>query len=82
MDKQSKQQMLVHRLGSLADQPQEQVRSALELLKQERGIQVVSAALSVLTSVAVPEARPVLLRLYDYYEEAPIKRDAGGRLAV
>jgi hypothetical protein len=80
MDKQSKQQMLVHRLVSLADQPQEQVRSALELLKQERGIQVVSAALSVLTSVAVPEARPVLLRLYDYYDEAPIKRDAGGRL--
>jgi hypothetical protein len=80
MDKQSKQQMLLHRLVSLADQPQEQVRSALELLKQERGIQVVSAALSVLTSVAVPEARPVLLRLYAYYDEAPLKRDAGGRL--
>src|SRR5258708_37039182 len=72
--------MLLRRVVSLADHTQEQVRSALELLKQERSIQVVSAALSVLTSVAVPEARPVLLRLYAYYDEAPIKRDAGGRL--
>ncbi len=80
MDKQAKQRELIHRLMGLADQPQTQVGFALELLNRERGIQVISAALSVFTSAAVPEVRPVLLQLYDYYDEAPVKRDAGGRL--
>src|SRR5439155_2424514 len=60
--------------------PQEQVRLALSLLDRERSIQVVTAALSMLSHDVPPEARPVLLRLYDYYDQAPIKRDAGCRL--
>ncbi len=80
MDEQTKHQALLHRLLSLADQPQEQIRYVLELLERVRGIQVVSIALAYVTSVALPEARPALLRLYDYYGQVPLKRDAGGRL--
>jgi hypothetical protein len=80
MDKQKKQQAILQRLHSLADQPGEQARYALELLDQERGNQVVSAALDIVTAAATPEARPILLRLYDYYDAAGVKRDAGGYL--
>lgn len=65
MDKQAKQRELIHLLMGLADQPQAQVGFALELLNRERGVQVLSAALSVFTSAVVPEARPALLQLYD-----------------
>ncbi len=80
MDKQKKQQAIFQRLHGLADQPGEQAHYALELLDQERGNQVVSAALDIVTAAASPEARPVLLRLYDYYDAAGIKRDAGSYL--
>ncbi len=80
MDKQKKQQAILQRLHGLAGKPSEQARYALELLDQERGNQVVSAALDIVTAAATPEARPVLLRLYDYYDAAGIKRDAGSYL--
>ena len=54
MNKQAKQQGLVHRLVSLTDQPQEQIRSALELLKQERGRIYSSASLPVEDELGQP----------------------------
>src|SRR6266700_7140748 len=45
MDKQTKQLTILRQLHGLADQPGTQARYALELLDQERGNQVVSAAL-------------------------------------
>src|SRR6266700_3383637 len=80
MDKQTKQLTILRQLHGLADQPGTQARYALELLDQERGNQVVSAALDIVTAAATSEARPVLLRLYDYYDAAGIKRDAGSYL--
>lgn len=61
-------------------QPDEQVRYALEILERERSKQVVSEVLAVLTQTPVPQARPIFLRLYAYYDEAGVKRDAGGDL--
>jgi hypothetical protein len=73
-------QEMRHHLSGLAHQPDEQARYALETLERERGKQVVSAALAVLTQTQIPQARPILLRLYAYYDEAGVKRDAGGDL--
>lgn len=81
MNKQTKQQAAVlQQLRSLANQPDEQTCYALELLERERGKKVVSEALAVITNSPTTEARPILLRLYDYYDEAGVKRDAGGDL--
>jgi len=80
MDKQTRQRAILQRLHSLVDQPGEQARYALGLLDQQHGNQVVSAALDIVTAAATPEARPVLLRLYEYYDAAGIKRDAGSYL--
>jgi len=80
VNKQAKQQATLQRLRGLADQPDEYIHYAMELLDQERGNQVVSAALAAVTATAPPGARPVLLRLYDYYDAAGVKRDAGGHL--
>jgi hypothetical protein len=80
VNKQTKQQEMLRHLRSLVHQPDEQVRYALEILERERGKQVVSAALNVLTPRSIPQARPILLRLYAYYDEAGVKRDAGGDL--
>lgn len=78
MDKQARQRAILQRLQSLP--PDERVSYALELLDRERGIQIVSAALAVLTPTAPLDARPILLRLYDYYDAAGIKRDPGSPL--
>ena len=75
MDKQAKQLEILQRLHGLAGQPGTQVHCALELLDQERGNQVVSADLDIVTAAAIPEARPVLLRLYDYYDAACLRHD-------
>ncbi len=80
VNKQTKQQEILHHLRSLAHQPDEQVRYALETLERERGKQVVSEALVALNQRPVPQARPILLRLYWHYDEAGIKRDVGGDL--
>lgn len=69
-----------HHLRSLVHQPDEQVQYALGILERERGKQVVSEALNVLIQRSIPQARPILLRLYAYYDEAGVKRDAGGDL--
>ncbi len=80
--KQAKQQEMLHHLRSLISQPDEQVRYALEILERERGKQVVSEALTVLTRVSIPQTRSLFLRLYAYYDEAGVKRDAGGDLRM
>ena len=80
VNKRIKQQETLHRLRSLIHQPDEQVQDALELLERERGKQVVSEALAVLDHRPIPQARPILLRLYAHYDEAGVKRDAGGDL--
>ncbi|HEY0757334.1 MAG TPA: hypothetical protein VGD98_25500 [Ktedonobacteraceae bacterium] len=82
MSKQSKQQEMLHHLRSLEARPDEQVCYALEILERERGEQVVAQALAVLTSIPTVQARPSLLRLYAYYHEAGVKRDAGGGLRM
>jgi hypothetical protein len=82
MSRQTKRQAALQDLRSLADQPDEQARYALELLERERGTRVVSEALAALTQSPVPEGRPLLLRLYKYYDEAGVKRDAGGDLRM
>src|SRR5215469_14617986 len=82
MSRQSKQQAALHHLRSLANQPDEQAHYALEVLERERGTQLVSEALAALTHSPVREGRPLLLRLYAYYDEAGVKRDAGGALRV
>jgi len=82
MSRQTKRQAALQHLRSLANQPEEQARYALELLERERGTQAVSEALAALTHSPVREVRPLLLRLYDYYDEAGVKRDAGGDLHV
>jgi hypothetical protein len=80
MDTQARQQETLQRLHRLADQPDEQVRFALHLLDRQRGRLVISQALAIVSAAAVPEARPPLLRLYDSYDEAGIKRDVDGSL--
>ncbi len=80
MNKQTKQQEMLYHLRSLTHQPDEQVRYSLEILERERGKQVVSEALVVLTREPILQARPILLQLYSYYDEAGVKRDAGGDL--
>jgi hypothetical protein len=82
MNKQAKQQATLHHLHSLAQQPNEQARYALEVLEQERGQQVASEALAALINSPLTEGRPLLLRLYEYYDEAGVKRDAGGDLRI
>ena len=70
-------------MHQLAEQPDEQLRYALELLERERAShQVVSEALGILTRAAAPGAgaRAALSRLYDYYDASGVKRDAGGSL--
>jgi hypothetical protein len=81
MNKASKQQAIIQQLRAMAHEPEEQGRFALELLEKERSSQqVVSAALAVVSRVTMPGTRPVLLRLYDYYDASGVKRDAGGTL--
>lgn len=81
MNKPSKQQASIQQLRGLVNEPEEQGRLALALLEKERNSQqVVSAALAVVTRVVMPGTRPVLLRLYDYYDASGVKRDAGGAL--
>jgi hypothetical protein len=80
VNKQTKQQEMLHHFRSLTHQPDEQVRYALEILEREHGKQVVSEALAVVTHTPAAQARPILLRLYAYYDEAGVKRDAGGDL--
>jgi hypothetical protein len=82
MNKQTKQQAILHQLRSLANQPREQAHYALDVLERERGKQVASQALAVLTNAPVPEGRSLLRRLYEYYDEAGVKRDAGGDLRI
>lgn len=82
MSRQTKQQAALHHLGRLAKQPHEQARYALEVLERERGTQVVSEALAALSNSPVSEGRSLLLRLYAYYDEAGVKRDAGGNLRI
>ncbi|QBD75632.1 hypothetical protein EPA93_06280 [Ktedonosporobacter rubrisoli] len=82
MKKQTKQQAILHQLRSLADQPREQAHYALEVLERERGQQVASAALAVLTDIPLPAGRPLLRQLYEHYAEAGVKRDAGGALRI
>jgi len=82
MNRQIKQQATLHHLRSLANQPDEQARYALEVLERERGKQVASEALTALTTSPVPQGRPLLLRLYAYYDEGGVKRDAGGDLRI
>src|SRR6266567_2254147 len=82
MKKQTKQQAILHQLRSLANQPGEQAHYALEVLERERGTQVASEALAVLTNAPVQQGRPLLRRLYEYYDDAGVKRDAGGDLRI
>lgn len=82
MNGQTKQQATLQQLRSLANQPDEQARYALKVLERERSKQVASEALAALTNSPVPEGRPLLLRLYEYYDEAGVKRDAGGDLRI
>ena len=82
MNKQTKQRATLQQLRSLANQPAEQARYALGLLELERGRQVASEALTVITNSPVTEGRPLLLRLYEYYDAAGVKRDAGGDLRI
>jgi hypothetical protein len=82
MNKQTKQQAILQQLSNLAHQPLEQAHYALEVLERERGKQVVSAALAALSNTPVPQGRPLLRRLYAYYDEAGVKRDPGGDLRI
>jgi hypothetical protein len=82
MNRQTKQQATVQHLRSLANQPDEQAHYALEVLEQERGKQVVSEALAAITNSPLTQGHPLLLRLYTYYDEAGVKRDAGGDLRI
>ncbi len=82
MSRQTKQQAALQHLRSLANQPHKQAGYALEILERERGTQVASEALAALTQSPVPQGRPLLLRLHAYYDEAGVKRDAGGDLRI
>ena len=77
MSRQTKQRAALQHLRSLANQPYEQAGHALEILERERSTQVVSEALEALAHAPVREGRPLLLRLYTYYDKAGVKRDAG-----
>jgi hypothetical protein len=82
MNRRTKPQAILQRLRSLANQPSEQTSYALEVLERECGKQITLEALAVITNSPVAEARPILLRLYDSYDEAGVKRDAGGDLRI
>ena len=82
MDKNPKQTAALQRLRDLAGQPEEQFRYALELLDKEHSLRVVPSALAVVAAHPAPAARPVLLRLYDYYAADGVKRDPGCEMRV
>ena len=82
MNRQTKQQTTLHYLRSLANQPDEQAHYALEILERERSKQVVAEALAAITNAPLTQGRPLLLRLYKYYDEVGVKRDAGGDLRI
>jgi len=82
MKKQTKQQAILQHLRNLENQPREQAGYALEVLEQERSTQVVSKALAILTNTPIQQGRPLLRQLYAYYDEAGVKRDAGGDLRI
>ena len=66
MNRRTKPQAILQRLRSLANQPNEQTSYALEVLERECGKQIMLEALAVITNSPVAEARPILLRLYDF----------------
>lgn len=68
----------LRRLAELASSPTEQTSYALSLVETERMIDVVLAALQVITENPSAAARPVLLRKYAYLDADGIKRDPGG----
>jgi hypothetical protein len=72
----SKQSRL-HELRALAGRPDDQARLAAELLAGKPSGEVVLAALRVLAERPIIEARPALLRLFDYYAEHGEIRDPG-----
>ena len=82
MSRQTKQRAALQHLRSLANQPYEQAGHALEILERERSTQVVSEALEALAHAPVREGRPLLLRLYTYYDKAGVKRDAARGFAA
>ena len=75
-DKDAKQKAAVTRLHSLPDGSAEQVALALEVLGREHGMLIVPAALEVVARAGVPDARPVLLQVYDYYDADGTRRDS------
>src|SRR5215217_3305604 len=76
VNKDEKQKAAVARLHSLPEGSDQQVQYALEVLERERGMLIVPAALAVVARAGVPDARPVLLRLYDYYDADGTRRDS------
>jgi hypothetical protein len=82
MKKQTKQEAILHQLRSLANQLREQAHYALEVLERERGTQIASEALATLTNTPVQQGRPLLRQLYEYYDDAGVKRDPGGDLRI
>ncbi len=77
MTKGAKQTAALAQLRALADRPAEQVQYALDLLAGERSVRGVPEALAVVAAAEAPEARPVLLDLYEYYAADGVKRDPG-----
>lgn len=69
---------LLAQLSRLADDPLAQARFAAELLATERRPQLLGPALAALEELPIPEARPVLLRLYTDFDADGVRLDAGG----
>ncbi len=72
----------IAQLRQLADTPAEQLEYALQLVKTESHLELLQAALAIITEVAEPKARPVLLERYRYYDSDGTKLDPGCYLRV
>ena len=64
----------VERPHSLAPQPDRQLTYAAQLLRSGRDVDVVRAALAVLTAAEAPSLRLMLLDTYEYCDEDGVRQ--------
>ncbi len=68
----------IHDLKVMADDPEAQIAQAVKLLEKSRHLEVVRAALKVISEATDPALRAVLHRKYEWCEQQPVQRDGSG----
>jgi hypothetical protein len=65
-------------LKAMEEDPEAQIARAVKLLEKSRHLEVVRAALKVISEATDPALRPVLNRKYDWCDQQPVQRDGSG----